>query len=49
MYSDEAKSFAKFPTYVERFKAADLDNFCKIATNKETSYFQAAFFTLASL
>jgi hypothetical protein len=43
MYSNEAESFTKFPTYAERFKAANLNNFCKIATNKETSYFQAVF------
>jgi hypothetical protein len=49
MYSDESNSFAKFPAFVERFKAADLENFCKIETYKETSYFLAAFFTPTSL
>jgi hypothetical protein len=49
MYSDEAESFAKFPAYVERFRAADLENYCKIATQKETGQFQAAFFALVGL
>jgi hypothetical protein len=44
MYGDEAKSFAKFPAFVERFQAVDPDNFCKIAYHKETGHFQAAFF-----
>jgi hypothetical protein len=44
MYGDEAESFSKFPALVERFQAADLDNYVKIAYHKETSHFQAAFF-----
>jgi hypothetical protein len=49
MYSDEANSFAKFLAFVERFKAVDLENFCKIETHKETSHFLVAFFAPASL
>jgi hypothetical protein len=49
MYGDEAESFAKFPAYAERFRAADLENYCKIATQKEISQFQAAFFALVGL
>ena len=44
MYGDEAESFAKFPAYAERFRAADSENYCKIATHKEIGQFQAAFF-----
>jgi hypothetical protein len=49
MYSNEAESFAKFPAYEQRFRAADLVNYCKIKKHKDTSNFQAAFFALASL
>jgi hypothetical protein len=49
MYSNKAESFAKFPAFAEQFQAVDLYNFCKIASHKETSYFQAAFFAPASL
>jgi hypothetical protein len=49
MYSDESDSFAKFPAFAERFKAADLENFCKIETHKETGHFLAAFFAPAGL
>jgi hypothetical protein len=44
MYSNEAESFAKFPALAERFQAADLYNYCKIAYYEATSHFQAAFF-----
>ena len=44
MYRDEANSFSKFLAFVERFQAADLDNYVKIAYHKETGHFQAAFF-----
>jgi hypothetical protein len=44
MYGDEVESFAKFPALVERFQAADLDNFSKISFHQETSHFQAVFF-----
>jgi hypothetical protein len=49
MYGDEATSFAKFPAFIERFKAADLENFCKIETHKEIGHFLAAFFAPTSL
>jgi len=49
MYSNKAKSFAKFLAYAKRFKAADSNNFYKIATYKETGHFQAAFFAPAGL
>ena len=49
MYGDEAESFAKFLAYIERFQAADLDNYCKIKKHKETGNFQAAFFALVGL
>jgi hypothetical protein len=49
MYSEEAKSFAKFPALAERFEAADLYNYCRIAWHKETSHFQAAFFAPGAL
>jgi hypothetical protein len=49
MYSDKADSFAKFPAYAERFKAADPENFCKIETHKETGHFTGAFFAPAGL
>ena len=49
MYGDEADSFAKFPAFAERFKAADPENFCKIETHKETGHFLAAFFAPAGL
>jgi hypothetical protein len=49
MYGDESESFAKFPAYAERFKTADSDNYCKVAMQRETGQFQAAFFALASL
>lgn len=39
MYSDEAESFAKFPAFAERFRAADPDNYCKIKKHKETGNF----------
>src|SRR5271163_658002 len=29
MYRDEAESFAKFPAYAERFRAANLNNYCR--------------------
>ena len=37
MYSDKAESFTKFLAYTERFKAADLINFYKIAKHKDTN------------
>ena len=46
MYGDEAKSFAKFPVFVERFQAVDPDNFCKIAYHKETGTFKLHFLHL---
>jgi hypothetical protein len=46
MYGDEAQSFAKFPAYGARFKAADPNNYCKIQTHKDIGYFQAVFFAL---
>jgi hypothetical protein len=49
LYGDEATSFAEFPTYRERFLAADLDNYCKIQVNEETGNFMGIFFTLAGL
>jgi hypothetical protein len=49
MYSSEAKSFAKFLALVERFQAANRDNYVTIKKHKETGNFQAAFFALASL
>lgn len=49
MYGDESTSFAKFPAYRERFIAADLDNYCKIQVNKETSSFMGIFFAPAGL
>jgi hypothetical protein len=49
MYSDEAESFAKFPAFAERFKAADLENFCCIVLYKAISHFQGAFFAPTSL
>jgi hypothetical protein len=49
MYSNESESFAKFPAFADRFRAADLDNYCKIAMQKETRQFQAAFFAPAGL
>ena len=49
MYSNKANSFAKFLVYAKHFKAADLENFCKIKTYKETGYFISAFFVPASL
>lgn len=49
MCGDEAKSFAMFPAYTEQFKAADPENYCKIAMQEETSQFQAAFFAPVSL
>jgi len=49
MYNDEANSFAKFLAYAKRFQAADLRNYYRIQVYKETGYFIAAFFALASL
>ena len=49
MYSNKSESFAKFPAYAERFKTADSDNYCKVAMQRETGQFQAAFFALAGL
>ena len=49
MYGDEAESFAKFLAYVERFQAANLDNYCIIAKQKDTGHFQAAFFASVGL
>jgi hypothetical protein len=49
MYSNESESFAKFPAYAKRFQDADLDNYYKIAMQKETKQFQAAFFAPAGL
>jgi hypothetical protein len=48
MYSDEAKSFAQFLAFVERYHAADQGNFYNIAYYKETMHFQATFFALAA-
>jgi hypothetical protein len=48
MYGDEAESFAKFPAYGSRFKAADPDNYCHIQVHKGTGHFQAAFFAPAA-
>jgi hypothetical protein len=49
MYRDEAKSFAKFPVYQERFIAANAGNYCKIQVNKDTGNFIRIFFALAGL
>jgi hypothetical protein len=49
MYIDKAMSFAKFPTYRERFVAADLENYCKLVTNQETNSFMDISFALAGL
>ena len=49
MYSDEAKSFAKFLAYVERFQTIDLTNYCKIQIHKEIGYFIGAFFAPSGL
>jgi hypothetical protein len=44
MYSDEAKSFAKFPALVEQFIAVDEYSFCNFSYHNDTYHFQAAFF-----
>jgi hypothetical protein len=49
MYGDKAESFSKFPALVERFQAADSDNYVKIVYHKETGHFQAAFFAPVGL
>jgi hypothetical protein len=49
MYSDKADSFAKFPAYAERLRAADPTNYCKIQVHKEIGHFLGAFFAPAGL
>jgi hypothetical protein len=49
MYSNEAESFAKFLAFAKRFKAADLENFCRIALHEAIGHFQGAFFAPAGL
>jgi hypothetical protein len=49
MYSDKAKSFAKFPALAERFIAADKYNYCYIIYYAKTFHFQAAFFALRGI
>lgn len=49
MYSDKAKSFAKFLAYVERFQAADPTNYCKIQVHKEIGHFLSVFFAPSGL
>jgi hypothetical protein len=48
MYSNKAKSFAKFLAYTKRFRATNSNNYVTIKKHKETSNFQAAFFALVS-
>jgi hypothetical protein len=49
MYGDEGASFAKFPAYRERFLAADLENYCRLAVHQETGNFLGIFFAPAGL
>jgi hypothetical protein len=44
MYSDKAKSFAKFPALGERFIAVDEYNSFQVSYYAKTHYFQATFF-----
>ena len=39
MHDSRADSFAKFPAYAKRFRAADPTNSCKIQVHKETGHF----------
>jgi hypothetical protein len=49
MYGDEAEFFAKFPAYVERFRAVYPTNYYKIQVHKEIGHFLGAFFTPGGL
>jgi hypothetical protein len=48
MYSDEAKSFDKFPALAEQFIQANSNNYIKIQSHPTTGSFQVAFFMPAA-
>lgn len=48
MWGDESESFALFPEYIERFKAADIENRAYLETTSNGT-FEAIFFSPAGL